>query len=296
MSFISFMKLRGQLKTLKREKNMMVSNLNILHSVQMAGVNIASDTYSRRQYTSLLDGNEGTLIFSPPASRGQGIENTLIVYLHGMGSTYMEPFTTPVSAPVAPALQQKDTSCAVLSPDYRGTGSWGSEAATADITQNIRHVMQEYRFQRIILVGSSMGGCTALSYATMAPADIKSKITGIVAALPSGELSQLFKDTIKDEIRQALMLAFNGTPETVPETYRKHSLLANLSQLDPKIRVAIISATDDKVVPTRQQQDIVTRLQQAGFQSKIIPVEGGHETPPTDTFIEGFNFVTGKSS
>jgi len=48
--------------------------------------------FYRRDFVSFADGRKGTYALAPPAKDPASGQYRLIVYFHGMGSNYMEPF------------------------------------------------------------------------------------------------------------------------------------------------------------------------------------------------------------
>ncbi len=227
----------------------------------------------------------------PPAQATALSNVTLVVYLHGMGSSYIEPFVSPADKSIASAISTLDPNMVVISPSYRGSASWGSDAAMLDISQNIRQVMQEFPVKRIILMGTSMGGCTVLSYAAQAPKDIKDKLVGIVSVESAGDLASLYKETQIQAVKDAMILAFKGTPTQAPQAYAFKSVLSNLDQFPTNVHVAIISARQDNIVPPDLQKQTLDALDARHIPVKLIEVDGGHGCPPADTYEEGYKFA-----
>ncbi len=141
----------------------------------------------------MLDGNKDDFAVLPPNSLQGQKDLTLVVYLHGMGSTYMEPFLTPKDKPISQALLEHNPTMVVASLNYRGQSAWANDVAVADIDQNIRELVNRFPISKIVIMGTSMGGCSALAYSYLAADDIKAKMIGVVAAEPAGDLALLFE-------------------------------------------------------------------------------------------------------
>lgn len=279
-------------RAIKRERNAMAQSLSAVRAAGIADEGLASGSIIKRSFKSLADGTEDIYALMAPKTadpRGQ----TLVVYLHGMGSTFLEPFLYPTANPLAPALGRKHPEVVLLSCPYRRDSSWGNDLATADISQNIREVMQEYSIKKIILMGTSMGGCVVLTYATEAPADIKDKIKGIVSVEGAGSLKELFDLTSNAQVKFAMLAAFGGTPDQVPSVYDRKSFLPNISSLPRDTRVAVISAKQDKIVPPRLQEEIVTALEQQQRPVKLISIDATHGAPPAPIYVEGLDYALG---
>lgn len=290
--FICFLNLQSKYKKVGRERNQMAHNLSVIRGGSVISDAADSERIFKRPFVSHLDGNEDIFGFLPPLNDPGALDNTLIVYLHGMGSNYLEPFVYPAEQSIADGITAAYKKVCFLSCNYRKDASWGNDEAVSDITQNIREVMQQYPFKQIVLMGTSMGGCTALNYAACAPADIKEKIKGIVSVEGAGDLNKLYKISKHPSIKPAMIVAFKGTPEQIPNVYHQKSFLNNLDRLPSGIKVAVISAKYDKIVPPELQRDIVTGLEAKHFPVKLVELEGGHGAPPAAIYLDGFNWVT----
>lgn len=283
----------GHVKTIKRENNQLRNNLTLVRSAGAINDLSTSDRLARRYFISNYDGKEDFFAVSP-AMLPPTTDVTLIVYLHGMGSTYQEPFIFPKDQPIAFAIVDRLPHTVVLSLSYRKQASWGSDAAISDITQNIRELCQQYPVKRIVLMGSSMGGSVALTYAATAPDDVKQKLKGVVSCESAGDLAKLFKLSQEPTVQGAMTAAFGGTPDQAPQIYAARSLLPNINRLQPAVRIAVISATEDKTVPPELQRDLIKALDAQGIKNKLIEIDAQHGSPPADRFLEGLDFVLGK--
>lgn len=291
--FVFFLKAQGQTRKLKRENTIMAQNIARVRLGAAGTEQLAAGQIISRPFVSLLDGKPDHFAFSAPSAPVTAESKpVLVVYLHGMGSNYMEPFCYPgTSAKIADVIQQFHADAGILSVNYRLTESWGTEAAFADITQNIREVLQMYPFKRIVLVGTSMGGCVSLNYACLAPPDIKEKLCGVVSVEGSADLAKVFVMSKNPGIQNAMMRAFGGAPDQIPQVYAARSLSGNIQQFPTRLRVSVISATKDKVIPPELQAEIVELLEKRGCKVNLAPVENGHGVPPASMYCQGVDFV-----
>jgi pimeloyl-ACP methyl ester carboxylesterase len=113
--------------------------------------------------------------FDPPRN-GVGPSRPCFLYLHGFGSEQ--------SGEKAEFFRRRalDAGFGFCSFDFQGHGQSGGEIGTVTLTRNLEDVRRVHDFlrargqERLILIGSSMGGGTALWYSALHP-------EGIVAGL-----------------------------------------------------------------------------------------------------------------
>ncbi len=293
--FILFLNEHGHYKSAKREKAVLERSLMIAQSGSAVQQVLSSDSVQKRAFVSQKDGNMDTFAFQAPQYVPGTLDYTLVVYLHGMGSNFMEPFVKPAAQTIASGVSRDNPRIGVLSCNYRQEASWGNDAAVSDIVQNIREVMQEYPFKNIVIMGTSMGGCVALNFAATAPDDIKSKIVGVVSMESSGDLVSLFNKTKTGAIRPAMMMAFGGAPDQVESTYRKKSFLTNIDALPRSARIYVLSAKADTVVPPELQKNVIDELKKRSIASHIDEIEGQHEAPSAQYYARGVRFALGEN-
>jgi dienelactone hydrolase len=292
--FICFLNLNGQYKHVRRERNQMAQNLNMIRGAGVINGLMASEHINKRTFVSQVDGQQDTFGMLLPAYTAANKEYVLVVYLHGMGSNYLEPFFYPQALPLADAIVNSRPATVFMSLSYRGDASWGNDLALADITQNIRQACQEYPVKQIVLMGTSMGGCTALNYAACAPGDIQEKISGVVSVESAGDLTALYKATGHPSLQPAMIRAFGGTPEQIPQIYQAKSFLNNIDSLPKRVQVAVVSARQDDIVPPVLQKQIVDELSKRRIPVKLIEIDGGHGAPPAEIYTQGLDFALSK--
>lgn len=304
---IGYIDARGDVKQLKKQRQQIEQNLAMAQSSALAkertpagapavtNPNPELERSIERRFTSHLDGAEDQFQILLPQWSGGPREYTLLVYLHGMGSTMLEPFLVPSDTSIVRGLTSVDPNTCIISCSYRKKQSWGNDAAVADITQNIRNVMYELPFKRIVVCGTSMGGCTALNYAATAPPDIKEKITGIICVEGAGDLAGIYHQTHTDLIRTAMTEAFGGSPEQVPQAYANKSFINKVDKVQSGTRFALVTTNGDTVVPAALQMDVVKRLKATNHPVKQFELGGEHHVPPWTTFADAYRFVLNKN-
>ena len=292
--FVWFLQTANHLKHIKREKNVIAHNLALMRGQNRVNDVLASDNVIKCNFISHFDGQEDTFAVLPPRAPKPEAGYDLVVYLHGMGSTFLEPFVSPENQTIAKTICDSRPDLIFASLNYRRAWSWGNDAAISDISQNIRELLQRYPVNQIVIVGTSMGGCTSLTYTALAPEDVKAKIIGAVSSEGAGDLARLFKETKNASIPNALINAFGGRPEAVPDRYAKQSFLSNIGGLKGNMRFAIISATRDTIVPPAFQKELVDILEKRKNATRLFEFNGGHGVPPANYYLEGLDFVLNK--
>lgn len=295
--FFLYMGNQSKLKGIKKERDVLTSNINQIGNINAfkQGELGERGAPEREYFVAELDGAESLYALSPPMIPQAKEHSYLMIYFHGMGSTYMEPYMAPVDKPIAQALRERLQSAAFLSVDYRGKSSWLNDKALADTNQNVRAVINRYPTEKIIVVGTSMGGASALAYSFLAAPEIKEKIVGVIACEAAGDLAELFATT-NSKIVQAGLAEALGLPEQNKAAYKRHSLFERLKETESKeslkkIRFAVLSASQDDVVPVKMQKDIVSALQENGIAAELISFDEKHGVPPSSQYLKGLEYV-----
>lgn len=240
---------------------------------------------SIHKFISCINGQEDYYALIP------GKNNTLIVYLHSLSGDFNEPFKSDAEFCLATSLLKEYPAASFLSFNYGISPSWGSPAARIDITNGLRSVISQLNIKRIIFVGVSMGASTALTYAATAPADIKSKIVGIVAVSPCANLEDLYKQTGSPEIKASLEGILGAGTQSPLIAYQQNSLDTCVAFLPTTIKVGIISATEDKSVPIELQKDVARDLNNRNINVKSYEIEGKFSSLPIKSILEASHFV-----
>jgi predicted alpha/beta-fold hydrolase len=253
-----------------------------------AAANAAFQTF---QFKSEVTGKRDSYAWAKPYVEQKGVPGTLVVYFHGLGQDFKEPFSVLLgnTSTICDSIMMEEASVALLSCNY-GTASWGKPAALNDISKNIRDVLQAYPAFRIVVYGTSMGGGTAINYAALAPDDIKEKITGVLAVYPCGDLRALRDKSTNPAVKPSLMAAL-GNPDVDDKLWEETSCLNNIKNIDKKVKVAVITSKDDTTVPPEFQKSIVKALKKNGNKVKYIIVEGNHAIPPKTPLLSGLSFA-----
>lgn len=160
----------------------------------------------------------------------------------------------------------------LISPDYRAKTSWMGPKAEADMGQIIDLLRKRHRVGRVFVVGGSMGGTGALTFAALHP-DV---VAGVCALNGTANLVEY------ERFQDAIAESFGGNKEQAPDEYRKRS--AEFSWQSFTMPVAVTTGGKDEVVPPDSVLRLVENLKQAGGPVLSLHREsGGHSTTYEDT-------------
>lgn len=196
----------------------------------------------------------------------------LLIALHGHGSDRRQYATDPRDECRAARDVAARAGMLFVSPDYRAPASWMGPAAEADLLQLIALLKQQYRIDRVFLVGGSMGGTSALTFTALHP----ELIAGVSAQNPLADhlTFENFQDTIAD--------SFGGTKVAIHDEYRKRSALYHPDAFT--MPVAITTGGLDTTVPPHSALQLAQRLQELHRPILLIHRdEVGHATDYADT-------------
>jgi acetyl esterase/lipase len=268
-------------------------SLLLLAAMRIYQVHLRKDMVAKCRSYQIM-GPRGALGISVIAASklAQPTDATVVVYLHGLGGNKSEPFKFPSREPFALAAMEKFPNIAFASCDYGTAGSWSHKVDLDDITSGITYLSKIIPFSRIIMAGSSMGGSFALTYATMAPKEVRDKIIGVAAIYPVGDFVELYRTTSEPVIKCALEKGFGGTPESARDRYLDSSFLTHLSSFPAKAKVYIVSSLKDTVCPTPLQNELTSKLRSNSTPVEIETFAGTHmQPPPGDCFQRALQFI-----
>jgi len=200
-----------------------------------------------------------------------------VVFLHGHGSTGDQIFTRQ-DLRDAWLPQLRELGMGLLSPHLRGN-AWMSPAAVKDLRELIRWTRREFAIDRFLFTSGSMGATGNLIYAAQHPEDVDA----IIARCPATDMADYHAwlvdhpGDVRDEIREAIEIAYGGTPDDAQATYEAHSVRANSRRLS--MPLLLIHGEADALIPVEQSRALAAILDDAPcFQYVEIP-GGDHDAP-----------------
>ena len=234
-------------------------------------------------FTSAFDGSAQYYIERHPDGFDPNTPADLLVFLHGHGSD-----RTQIDADRAECRAVRQAAARyhtiLISCDYRAKTSWMGPAAEADMCQILAQLKEQYKIQRTIFVGGSMGASASLTFAALHP----ELVSGVAAFNPLA--NHLEYENFQDAIAES----FGGSKQERPMEYKNRS-----AEYFPErftMPLAITLGGQDTVVPpdsAKRLIEIVAKLQPNTL--LIFRPETGHETDDADsTAALDFVFQSGK--
>ena len=124
-----------------------------------------------------------------------------------------------------------------------------------------------------------MGGTGNLTYATLHPEDCAAVValgaTTDLAAYCGWCVSHT--NGIQPEIGQAIVRAYGGPPDKLPELYRRHSPLFNAERLTMPVFVA--HGEQDALMPVAQARALAAKLKGRPTFTYVEITGGSHDAP-----------------
>ena len=230
-------------------------------------------------FKAAIDSTEQHYVEILPVAFDPDKEYDLVIGLHGHGSDRWQ-FATD-TRPECSAFRAFATKYKMIaiSPDYRAKTSWMGPKAEADIAQIIIDLKKKYKIKRVYLIGGSMGGTSALTFAAL-HCDLLDGVTSL-----NGHANHLEYENFQDVIAES----FGGTKDQIPLEYKKRS-----AEYWPEKLTVPISFTvsgNDKSVPPGSAIRLAEILEKLKRHVMIINrPDAGHSTNFEDA-MAAFEFM-----
>ena len=224
--------------------------------------------------------------------------NFLVVYFHSYGGNYREPFDLPTPADsIAKALLKDIPGVAIQTIDRDSLAALNGSDGYRGVSQLISQRLAEHSsFKHIVLCGTSLGAYESIAYVHYAPQNISEKMSGIITVEPADDLAELYWKTGSPKVKQLLLTAFGGDPLQEPDYYRSHSVKTLYKNVPdrPEIKVCVVSAKWDRVVPPAQQKRLCSTLRQKKFKVALAEIDRNHCIADGITYGKALHYVTGR--
>ena len=248
-------------------------------SQELSSLAQAQEVMRDVSFKANYDGSNQKYIELLPAGFDNKQRHNVLITLHGHGSDRWQFINQPRGECAGARQVAARHKMILISPDYRAKTSWMGPAAEADLVQIIDTLKTQYRIDKIILLGGSMGATGALTF-TALHANL---IDGVVALNGTADLVHY------PNFSAAIAASFGGTPAEVPDEYKRRSAIYFPHKFT--MPIACTTGAKDSVVPP---QSVLMLLKQVKpFSKHVLSIHrpaGGHSTTLEDT-IQATEFV-----
>ena len=233
------------------------------------------------EFTARVDGSIQRYVEVRPNGFDPAKETHLMIVFHGHGGDRWQYVQSDIDECRGARDVAARHKMLFVSPDYR-TDSWMGPKAEADVVQMIEDLRAKYNIGKLLLVGASMGGSSALTFAILHP----EMIDGVCGqkAMANYVEFQNYQDTVA--------ASFGGTREEVPWEYEKRS--AEFAPEKFAMPTAFTCGGKDLCVPPASVLRLSETLKQMGRDVLMIhDPEAGHRTNYEDT-VKAVEWLVGR--
>jgi pimeloyl-ACP methyl ester carboxylesterase len=231
------------------------------------------------EFTAKADGSPQRYVIMLPKPFDPKKPRMLMIALHGHGSDRWQ-FVKDTRDECRGARDVAAKNGMIyVSPDYRASTSWMGPLAEADLLQILDELRQSHKISKVILMGGSMGGSSALTFAALHP----DRVDGVCSE--NATANHLEYQNFQD----AISASFGGTKDRIPEEYKKRSAEYWPERLT--MPIAITTGGQDTSVPPQSVIRLGVVLQTLKREVLVIHREKtGHSTSYEDT-VAALDFV-----
>lgn len=236
-----------------------------------------------REFVALRDGSTQRYVELLPTNRDFTQPLDLVIALHGHGSDRWQYIREQRGECRGVRSVAARHGMLFVAPDYRAKTSWMGPAAEADLLQLLALLRERYRIRHIYLVGGSMGGTSALIFASLHP----QLLHGVVAQNATANMWEY------EHFQDAIAVSYGGDKITAESEYKKRS--PELTPQNLSMPIACTVGGLDAVVPPDSVRRLMQALMAQGRQDLLLldTPQGGHETNFEQT-VEALEFVIGQ--
>jgi len=207
----------------------------------------------------------------------------LILFLHGALSHQQQGMTSEIYqnafGRMAEWMSKRDV--IYICPEYRGN-SWMGPAAEGDVREIFRLAQERYRPGKTLLIGGSMGGTSALIFASRHPGIID----GILAFCPASDVT-----VMASRFPEHFNESYGGPPDQLIGVYHERSVRYHVSSL-AHYRLALIHGSADTIIPVEHSRELVAALRASNATVRYHEIEDGeHDSPVIIDYIPILDWV-----
>ena len=208
-------------------------------------------------------------------------QKTYVIHLHGMGDNIWTAFKDGIS----------------IYPDYFGVtlmvlqlqnSPWCTPSMLNDLHSIINEIRSINPQPKIILSGTSMGGCIVIN--SLKNSKIADHIHAAIVCSASTQLDKLLVTTSSERVKKALLISTDNSASH-ESTLMNQSL--HYSIPDIKFPIVIIYSSLDNILPSEHILETANNLVKHGTPVKFIKMNRpkGHYRPTKKELLNGFEWI-----
>jgi dipeptidyl aminopeptidase/acylaminoacyl peptidase len=160
-------------------------------------------------------------------------------------------------------------------------------AAEADVLDILNLLTKRYPGRRLILAGGSMGGTSALIFASRNP----KAVDGVIALCPATDPALMF-----GVFPEHFVESYGGSPEKVSQVFSDRTSRNRVDAL-ASLPLAIVHGSADAIIGVDHSRILVSQLKQRGARCHYTEIpEGDHDSPLQIPLSMLLDFVMSKDS
>ena len=226
----------------------------------------------RINYASAVDGCKDWALFRPGDAA-----KPVIVNIHGSFSSGDQLYTRKdIRNHLLPVFLKENLG--ILTPNLRGT-VYMCPAAVADMAGLLDVIEERFvKKPRFIFLSGSGGASSSQIFAIRHPERIQGLVVlGACDLVDRLNFARQSDQPVMQRLAKAIISAYGGTPEEVPEVYKAHSVLAHTDRLTMPFLLA--SGEKDALIPIEKVRLVAEALKhKPNFTYREIP-NGNHDSP-----------------
>lgn len=247
-----------------------------------------ADGIVERAFVSPWDGTRQTYLEKDFRGQPRSPEALVFVMLHGAVAHQDQAMTAGIYGDAFTRLgkELERRRALYICPEYRG-GSWMGPAAEADTRAILQSVRPPGFRGQLILAGGSMGGTSALIFASRHP----HLLEGVLALCPSTDITATCQK-FPDQFRQS----YGGSPEEVPEVYAER-ISRNFCETLGLRPLFLVHGAKDTLIEVGHSRILAERLRNKATRFRYVEMpDGEHDAPVALSWRTALDFLLSTES